>query len=112
MAELPLPSHCKKRRPTGSGSMWWKIRDLLRRSKCDGKECFIFLIPKHWVEKTDNIIEASKRVIGKGSQSAAVAATGAPLFALEAFYVRNMATKEVDKKKSYLPYMQDIVGFC
>ncbi|KAL8545827.1 hypothetical protein ACS0TY_005809 [Phlomoides rotata] len=106
MAELPLPSQCKKSRSTGSGSKRWKIRDLLRRSKSDGNESLVFLTPKHRVEKPDNLVGAPKRVIGKGSQSA----TGAPPSAHEAFYVRNRAMKEEDKKKSYLPYRQDLVG--
>lgn len=106
MAEPPMPSQCKKSKSTGSASKRWKLRDLLRRSKSDGKESFVFLTPKHREEKSNKLvnIQAPKRENSGGLHSAAASAH-------EAFYVRNRAMKEEDKKKSYLPYRRDLVGF-
>ncbi|KAH6829222.1 hypothetical protein C2S53_015676 [Perilla frutescens var. hirtella] len=111
MSEPPLPSQCKKSKSTGSASKRWKLRDLLRRSKSDGKESFVFLTPKHREEKSEKlaILQAPKKGNGKGmSQSSAAVASPS---AHEAFYVRNRAMKEGDKRKSYLPYRRDLVGF-
>ncbi|KAI3463004.1 hypothetical protein Pfo_019667 [Paulownia fortunei] len=110
MAESPLPSQCKKSKSTGSASKRWKLRDLLRRSKSDGKESFVFLTPKHREEKSDKSIQPSKKANEKGSSSVSGGGPGSTS-AHEAFYVRNRAMKEGDKKKSYLPYRQDLVGF-
>lgn len=113
MAEPPMPSQCKKSKSTGSASKRWKLRDLLRRSKSDGKESFVFLTPKHREEKPNkliNNIQAAKRENSGGLHSAAAAAPPSPS-AHEAFYVRNRLMKEGDKKKSYLPYRRDLVGF-
>ncbi|XP_057791752.1 uncharacterized protein LOC131008738 [Salvia miltiorrhiza] len=104
----PLPSQCEKSKSTGSASRRWKIRDLLRRSKSDGKESFVFLTPKHREENLEKLtIRAPAKVHGKGSHSAAPP----PPSAHEAFYVQNRAMKEGNKRKSYLPYRRDLVGF-
>ncbi|KAI3452433.1 hypothetical protein Pfo_009097 [Paulownia fortunei] len=104
-ADQPSPSRCKKSKSTGSVSKRWKFRDLLRRSNSEGKDSFVFLTPKNREEKSS--IEVSKKAKGKGVYGGA---PGAPS-AHEALYVRNRAMKEMDKKKSYLPYRQDLVGF-
>ncbi|XP_047964722.1 uncharacterized protein LOC125209157 [Salvia hispanica] len=102
----PLPSQCEKSKSTGSASRRWKIRDLLRRSKSDGKESFVFLTPKQREENPVKLmLRSPEQGRGKGSNSAAAAS------AHEAFYVRNRAMKEEDKRKSYLPYRRDLVGF-
>ncbi|KAG6412817.1 hypothetical protein SASPL_125508 [Salvia splendens] len=100
----PLPSQCEKSKSTGSASRRWKIRDLLRRSKSDGKESFVFLAPKQREENPVKVmLRSPEKGRGKGSNSAASAH--------EAFYLRNRAMKEEDRKKSYLPYRRDLVGF-
>ncbi|KAG6410219.1 hypothetical protein SASPL_128272 [Salvia splendens] len=105
-APPPLPSQCEKSKSTGSASRRWKIRDLLRRSKSDGKESFVFLTPKQREENPVKLmLRSPEKGRGKGSNSAAAAS------AHEAFYVRNRAMKEEDKRKSYLPYRRDLVGF-
>ncbi|KAK4392989.1 hypothetical protein Sango_1769700 [Sesamum angolense] len=109
-AEQPSPSRCNKSKSTGSGSKRWKIRDLLRRSNSDGKDSFVFLTPKNREEKSST--EAPKKAKGKGigGGSTSAGAPGSPS-PHEALYVRNRAMKEGDKKKSYLPYRRDLVGF-
>lgn len=108
-APPPLPNQCEKSKSTGSASKRWKIRDLLRRSKSDGKESFVFLTSKQREENSEkSILRAPEKRRGKGSHPAAAAP---PPSAHEAFYVRNRALKEGDKRKSYLPYRKDLVGF-
>ncbi|KAI4348163.1 hypothetical protein L6164_008919 [Bauhinia variegata] len=129
------PNRCKKSNSTGSSSFKrWKLLDLLRRSNSDGKnrDSLVFLTPsssnpgsnlmKKKEKKAENSKEQlstnSSKVTGKkkGNGSAvAVAVTGGekkvPVSAHEAFYVRNRELKKADKRRSYLPYRQDLVGF-
>ncbi|KAG6394207.1 hypothetical protein SASPL_144788 [Salvia splendens] len=105
--DLPSPTRCKKSRSTGSASTRWKFRDLMRRSKSDGKESLVFLTPKNRDEKLP--AEIPKKLKGKGGNSSGSGATARS--AHEALYVRNRAVNEVDRKKSYLPYRRDLVGF-
>ncbi|KAL9157547.1 hypothetical protein ABFS82_08G011400 [Erythranthe guttata] len=111
-AEQPSPSHCKKSKSTGSASKRWKFRDLLRRSNSEGKDSFVFLTPKNREEKlSPEIPKKAKAKVGGGGGGSAAVRTGGSLSAHEALYVRNRAVKEGDRKKSYLPYRQDLVGF-
>ncbi|KAL8038689.1 hypothetical protein ABFX02_11G124300 [Erythranthe guttata] len=113
LAEPSLPSQCRKSKSTGSASKRWKFRDLLRRSKSDGKDSFVFLHPKQQEDKSyKSTNQTSEKANAKRSSSPGGAAAGAPgsPSAHEAFYVRNRAMKEGDKKKSYLPYRQGLVG--
>lgn len=106
-ADQPSPSRCKKSRSTGSTSKRWKFSDLLRRSNSEGKDSFVFLTPKNREEKV--AVEVPKKGKGKGVDGAG----SKPLArsAHEALYVRNRTIREGDKKKSYLPYRQDLLGF-
>ncbi|EEF37664.1 conserved hypothetical protein [Ricinus communis] len=109
----PSPSRCKKSNSTGSSSKQqrWRLRDLLhlKRSSSDGKESFIFLNTDHNNNNNNNNkkleekIEKSKSIKGKGKDKIASAH--------EVFYVRSKALKEGDKRRSYLPYRQGLVGF-
>lgn len=108
-SDLPSPNRCKKSKSTGSASKRWKFRDLLRRSNSDGKESLVFLTPKNREEKLP--AEIQKKSKGKGSSTSGSGAAMVARSAHEALYVRNRAMNEVDRKKSYLPYRQDLVGF-
>ncbi|KAL3636623.1 hypothetical protein CASFOL_018922 [Castilleja foliolosa] len=110
LAESPMPSQCKKSKSTGFSSRRWKLRDLMRRSKSDGKGSFVFLTTK---QKPGKSIEDKNKVDGKlGLRSASGGGVPARLpSAHEEFYVRNKAMKEGEKKKSYLPYRRELVGF-
>ncbi|GER36871.1 hypothetical protein STAS_13252 [Striga asiatica] len=92
-------SQCRKSKSTGSASRRWKFRDLLRRSKSDGMGSFVFLTP--------NRNKEGKAVRSADHRPPASASASAH----EPFYVRNKAVKEGNKKKSYLPYRQELVGF-
>lgn len=108
------PCRCKKSKSTGSASKRWKFLDLLRRSNSDGKEKYVFLTPKDREEKPENKNERSNKSFLKENSGKAKAkglAASPSLSAHEAFYARNRAIKQGDKKKSYLPYRQNLVGF-
>ncbi|XP_077210814.1 uncharacterized protein LOC143846265 [Tasmannia lanceolata] len=98
------PDRCKKSNSTGS-SKRWKFRDLLHRSSSEGKETFVFL-----KDDRSEIMKGKKnsgevKVAGKGT------ARGEKMSAHEMHYVRNRAIKEADRRRSFLPYKKDIVGF-
>lgn len=111
-SDQPSPNRCKKSKSTGSASKRWKFRDLLRRSNSDGKDSLVFLTPKSRDDKSPPPAEIPKKSKGKSAASASGSgATAVARSAHEALYVRNRAVNEVDRKKSYLPYRQDLVGF-
>ncbi|KAL8471339.1 hypothetical protein ACS0TY_028216 [Phlomoides rotata] len=103
------PSRCKKSRSAGSGSKQWKLRDLLRRSNSEGKDSFVFLAPRNREEKI--AVEVSKKGKGKEAAAAGAGPKAAARSPHETMYVRNRMIKEGDKKKSYLPYRRDLLGF-
>ncbi|KAG6716007.1 hypothetical protein I3843_04G024600 [Carya illinoinensis] len=98
---------CKKSSSTGTGSSSaskrWRLLSLLRRCNSEGKDRLVFLTPKKEeikTEKTDSKEKKVKKVARETMPSAH-----------EVFYVRNRAMKEGDKRRTYLPYRQDLVGF-
>lgn len=127
-------SSCKKSNSTGFSRLW-RFRDLVHRSSSDGKDAFVFLNPNNHhhhhnnsthttaatkpsneaVRKTDKAEEEEKKK--SSSYGKATAAKGkakgrqTASSAHEKHYVRNRAKKEGDKRRSYLPYRQDLVGF-
>ncbi|WRX17133.1 Protein of unknown function DUF1645 [Theobroma cacao] len=90
------PGRCKKSNSTGS-SKRWKLRDLLYRSNSDGKDTFVFLAPSKR-EKTSNT-NGNKAMEIPGKFQAAEEHCGG---------TRNL--KPGDKRRSFLPYRQDLVG--
>ncbi|KAI3872265.1 hypothetical protein MKX03_024543 [Papaver bracteatum] len=111
-----------------SVSKRWRFRDFLFRSNSDGKDTFVFLTPSSGTstnkmmmknrkeeklvieEKLEKVVvSGNKAASGKGKLKSGAAA--AEVSAHEIHYVRNRALKENDRKKSYLPYRQDLVGF-
>lgn len=96
----PKPDEkCKKSNSTGS-SKRWKFRDLLYRSNSDGKDTFVFLTPS--LKKKENKAEkaptppTTTTTKSKGELEPAM------------HYVKNGGG---EKRKTYLPYRQDLVGF-
>lgn len=119
----PSPGKCKKSKSTGSLSKRWpRIRDLLRRSNSDGKDSVLFLTPKKAIENETGKAKNSGEVVKtagklkqkKGSLTGGDKGSPAAAAAHQSlYYVQNKAGKEADKnrRKSYLPYRQDLVGF-
>lgn len=120
------PTTCNKSRSTGSGSKRWKLRDLLGRSNSDGKSAFVFLTPKRdQKQKTEKveIYEQRRNSVTKSWKKAkekkvvsGVEKLWPPAQAqgqtMQPVYLRKRGMKEgSDKRKSYLPYRKDLVGF-
>ncbi|OVA17007.1 Protein of unknown function DUF1645 [Macleaya cordata] len=121
------PETCKKSSSTGSSSSRrWRLRDFLFRSNSDGKDTFVFLTPsastkmkKKDEKAVEKVIKAEvseerkhsgeSKVAGKGKSKGV--STAAEVSPHEIHYVRNRALKENDRRRSYLPYRQDLVGF-
>ncbi|XP_059670155.1 uncharacterized protein LOC132315770 [Cornus florida] len=113
------PDRCKKSSSTGSASKRWRFLSLLRRSNSEGiqgKDAFVFLTPKNRAQKVDRNEKTENTKEGLSSGTAVrnagkLKSSPPPPSAHETFYVRTRAMKEGDKRKSYLPYRQDLVGF-
>ncbi|KAK7395671.1 hypothetical protein VNO78_16236 [Psophocarpus tetragonolobus] len=109
----PATGKCKKSKSTGSSSVKkWKLLNLLRRSNSEGEESLMFLAPsparvpeKKKVNARLSFDGAGKSLAGGGEKKAAVSAH-------EALYVRNRELRSIGKKKSFLPYKPNLVGFC
>ncbi|KAI3699806.1 hypothetical protein L2E82_44354 [Cichorium intybus] len=99
----PSMTKCKKSSSTGSVSKRWSIRYLLRRSNSERKEPMVLLTPK----KIDS--PKQRRNSGEVSKVAGRLKAQTPLH--EQFYVQKRAESEVVKRKTYLPYRRDLVGF-
>ncbi|KAI3665956.1 hypothetical protein L6452_44591 [Arctium lappa] len=97
-----LMTKCKKSSSTGSGSKRWSIRYLLRRSNSEGKEPMLFVTSKK--------IESPKQRRNSGEVSGVSRRLKAETPVHEQFYVQKRAENEIVKRKSYLPYRQDLVG--
>ncbi|XVF50315.1 hypothetical protein PTKIN_Ptkin04bG0087000 [Pterospermum kingtungense] len=91
---------CKKSNSTGS-SKRWKLRDILYRSHSDGKDTFVFLAPSKR-DKTGNTNVNNKvmEIPGKFKEAEQHCSSSSS----------NRDIKPGDKRRSYLPYRQDLVG--
>ncbi|XP_073119838.1 uncharacterized protein [Henckelia pumila] len=108
------PVLCKKSKSTGSTPRSWKFSDLLRRSNSDGKDNYVFLTPKI-NQKADQkyLMEASKigrKVMTGKAKPISGGGPGSPS-PHEVLYTWNRAVNAEKRKKSYLPYRQELVGF-
>lgn len=123
----PKQEMSKKSKSTGS-SKRWKLRNLVHRSHSDGRDKFVFLTPKQEEEQRAGKSTASEKPEvpspktvertgsdgGRRKDEKAPAPAPAPAAVGKAHrdhYLRNRAMRESDRKKSYLPYKQDLVGF-
>lgn len=125
------PELCKKSNSTGFSKLW-RFRDLVHRSNSDGKDAFVFLnhsspsssssaandkSRNETAKKNDKKVEQNdkKPPVVVAVKEAKAKAKGkvktASLSAHEKHYVSSRAKREGDKRKSYLPYRQDLVGF-
>uniref|UniRef100_A0A2P2JAU9 Uncharacterized protein LOC8289796 isoform X1 n=1 Tax=Rhizophora mucronata TaxID=61149 RepID=A0A2P2JAU9_RHIMU len=115
----PSPGRCQKSSSTGSSRKHrsWRFRDLLWRSRSDGNYTVTCLSenPSNYGNKSHNEskneVELEKKKAGskahKGNKTTQAATT-----ANKVFYGRSKAMKGEAKRKSYLPYRQDLFGFC
>ncbi|XP_019086510.1 PREDICTED: uncharacterized protein LOC109126960 [Camelina sativa] len=93
-SEKSLKRGWRKSSSTGaSSSTSWRISDLLKRSYSEGKQS-LKLLNSNSRNRDESTKKKEKKVC-----------------AHEKFYLRNKAKKNEDKRKSYLPYKQHVVGF-
>ncbi|KAF5190980.1 Histone-lysine N-methyltransferase, H3 lysine-79 specific like [Thalictrum thalictroides] len=88
-----------------SSSKRWKLKDLIQygnNNNNESKESVVVLAPF-----PKSIKKEQKKIAGKLTGGEVVAVKSAH----ELHYVRNRELKEVDKRRSYLPYRKDLVGF-
>ncbi|XP_018437459.2 ribosome biogenesis protein NOP53 [Raphanus sativus] len=116
---VEMTSPCRKSKSTGSSSStsaWsrrrWKIRNLLKRSRSDGKESLEFLnsSPVNNIDKSCSSSPCPKNKETVKTKKKEKEKEKEKVSAHEKFYLRNKAMKEEDKRKSYLPYKQELVG--
>lgn len=102
---------CKKSNSTGFSKLF-RFRDLLSRSNSDGRDAFIFLngsattgSPKResTSEKIGGEVGAAKPKTKKGGKG--------QTSSLADHYSRNRALREGDRRRTYLPYKPEVVGF-
>ncbi|CAL1358048.1 unnamed protein product [Linum trigynum] len=126
----PSPGRCEKSNSTGSSASTtkrrWRLRDLLRRSSSDGKVCYLMVQPNSAGASSsssnnhhsgNNEVNLGKRIEEKSAADrnakpspARAAKTAAS--AHELFYTKSRALKDGDRRRSYLPYRQELlVGF-
>ncbi|MED6106659.1 hypothetical protein PIB30_006284 [Stylosanthes scabra] len=106
------PKMAGKSNSTGFSKLW-KLRDQKLRSNSDGKDAFVFLNPPSTstakTEKAGSGNVAVKKAVKvtKGKTTSSSSSSSAH----EKHYVMNRAKKESDKRRSYLPYRQELFGF-
>ncbi|KAL8457788.1 hypothetical protein ACS0TY_035605 [Phlomoides rotata] len=94
---------CKKSSSAGSNSKRWKFKDLLHRSHSDGsKGNFVFLSPSNSGTKKQSE-EAGKETPVRGGKAKSAAAPPLPP---KRVHDRDGG----EKRRSFLPYKQDLVG--
>ncbi|KAL0440912.1 UNVERIFIED_CONTAM: hypothetical protein Sradi_0030100 [Sesamum radiatum] len=104
--EAAAEGRCKKSSSTGSHSKRWKFKDLLHRSHSDGsKDRFLLLSPSNSGRKKENV-ERVKATAGS-PQKPKPPAPPPPPPPPPKLYNRDGG----EKRRSYLPYRQDLVGF-
>ncbi|GMH01608.1 hypothetical protein Nepgr_003447 [Nepenthes gracilis] len=124
-ATCSSPETCKKSNSTGFSKLF-RFRDLLIRSYSDGKDAFVFLPSSKRDDKDEgtpsqkgsSTTERKSATNGSGrvrmkSKVAQADTTpekrAASTYAMQ--YEKKKGGIEGEKRKSYLPYRQDLVGF-
>ena len=98
---------CKKSNSTGFSKLWRFRRDQKLRSNSDGEDAFVLLntlAPANSETKGKNV------TVKKGKDGRRRSRTTSSV-AHEKLYVMNRKRKESDKRRSFLPYRQQLVGF-
>ncbi|CAN7122992.1 unnamed protein product [Brassica rapa subsp. narinosa] len=103
--EEASPKTCRKSNSTGFSKLW-RFRDLVLRSKSDGKDAFVFLSNGSSSQSSPSTAAAAAKPSGvKRAEKAKMKTKSAH----ERLYMRNRAIREEGKRRSYLPYKH--VGF-
>ncbi|KAJ8775158.1 hypothetical protein K2173_020162 [Erythroxylum novogranatense] len=113
---LPSPMRCEKSKSTGSSGKRrrFRFRKFLQRSISDGHKYSLGSWDpskkKEEKEKVDNA-NVTALATAKSKKKPQSAGVKGATTAHEEFYLRNRALKEEDRRRSYLPYRQDLFGF-
>lgn len=100
--EAAAEGRCKKSSSAGSNSKRWKFKDLLNRSHSDGcKNDFVILSPSNSGRKKQNEDRGKVTPVSSGKVKSAAAPPLPPVYRRDGG----------EKRRSYLPYRQDLVGF-
>lgn len=117
------PEVCKKSNSTGFSKLW-RFKDFLHRSNSDGRDTFVFLNPttpaakveEKVVQKDETTTSESEKkisggvkIIGKVTKKKKGVKKSEGVLAHEA-YMKSKAKAE-DRRRSYLPYRPELVGF-
>lgn len=103
---LTLNNQCKKSKSTGFSNTWRLREDIKLRSISDGKDAFVLLNPSGSMPMKSN--EAKEEiVVSKRKKGEKRKTTFSPH---EKIYVMNKKRKETNKRKSFLPYRQNLIG--
>ncbi|CAN6483700.1 unnamed protein product [Victoria cruziana] len=111
----PQPETCKKSNSTSNSSRRWRLRDILHRSNSDGKDMFVFLAPPPKKNKDQRPPESRNRRTPAspertdGAKNTADRKTGKKKNGFPVG-VRYVKSREGERRRSYLPYRQDLVG--
>lgn len=111
--EKTSPERSNKRNSTGSSNRW-KLRDLLynySRSKSEGEDAL--MMRRKSIKKDNQPGNVSKVKEDRRSGIGVTSSTNSGFTSLpshNAHYGRNRAVKEAEKRRSYLPYRQHLVG--
>ncbi|CAH8337390.1 unnamed protein product [Eruca vesicaria subsp. sativa] len=99
--EAASPKTCRKSNSTGFSKLW-RFRDLVSRSKSDGKDAFVFL-SNGSSSSSSSQKKPSGGVVKRAEKKMKTKS------AHERLYMRHRAIREEGKRRSYLPYKH--VGF-
>lgn len=116
------PEVCKKSNSTGFSKLW-RFKDFLHRSNSDGRDTFVFLNPTTPVKVEEKVVRKDEMTSSDKKISVEVKVNGKVItqkkkkgvkkseavLAHEA-YMKSKAKAE-DRRRSYLPYRPDLVGF-
>ncbi|XP_009765758.1 uncharacterized protein [Nicotiana sylvestris] len=105
------PEVCKKSNSTGFSKLW-RFKDFLHRSNSDGRDAFVFLNPATTTPaKTEEKVEVNEQVLTQKNKKkkGTVVKKSEGVLAHEA-YMKSKA-KDEDRRRSYLPYRPELVGF-
>lgn len=111
-ATLDNPEVCKKSNSTGFSKLW-RFKDFLHRSNSDGRDTFVFLNPTTPAitpaTSSEKKISGEGKVNGKVNKKKKGVKKSEGVLAHEA-YMKSKAKTE-DRRRSYLPYRPELVGF-
>lgn len=97
---------CKKRKSTGFSNTWRLWETMNHWITSDGNDAFVFLNPSRSMTMKSNKAK-EKSIISMRGKGGKCKTTLSPHKKL---YVMNKKRKETNKRKSFLPYRQNLIG--